>query len=71
MYLLNACYRREFVAVECDNVYLACAVIACAADLLEANGKTVIIRLQQETQIPLKDIEGLSLIITGLILSAQ
>jgi hypothetical protein len=57
--------------VECDNVYLACAVIACAADLSEANSKTVITKLHQEAGIALKDLESLSSIITELILSAQ
>jgi hypothetical protein len=57
--------------VECDNVYLACAVIACAADLSEANSKTVITKLHQKAGIPLKDLESLSSIITELILTAE
>jgi hypothetical protein len=52
-------------------VYLACAVIACAAYLSEADCKNVTIKLQQGTGIPLKDLEGLSSIITELILSEE
>jgi hypothetical protein len=52
-------------------VYLASAVIACAADLSEANSKTVVIKLHQETGILLNDLKGLSSIITELILSDQ
>jgi hypothetical protein len=51
-------------------VYLACAVIACAADLSEANSKTVITKLHQEAGIPLEDLQSLSSIITELILNA-
>ena len=57
--------------MECDSVYLACAVIACAAHLSEADCKNVTIKLQQGTGIPLKDLEGLSSIITELILSEE
>jgi hypothetical protein len=52
-------------------VYLACAVIASAADLSEANSKTVITKLHQEAGIPLKDLESLSCIIIELILTEQ
>ncbi|XP_021937084.1 cyclin N-terminal domain-containing protein 1-like isoform X2 [Zootermopsis nevadensis] len=61
--------RQEFLAVECDNIYLACAVIVCAADISEANSKNVIIKLHQRTGIPLNDLQGLSSIITELIVS--
>jgi len=57
--------------VECDSVYLACAVIACAAYLSEANRNDITVKLQQETGIPLKDLECLSSIITELILSEE
>lgn len=55
--------------MECDNIYLACAVIVCAADISEANSKNVIIKLHQRTGIPLNDLQGLSSIITELIVS--
>lgn len=55
--------------MECDNIYLAGAVIACAAYLSEADCQNVTVKLQQETGIPLKDLECLSSIITELILS--
>lgn len=51
-------------------MYLACAVIACAADLTEVNNKTVITKLHQDAGIPLEDLESLSSIITEIILNA-
>jgi hypothetical protein len=57
--------------VECDTVYLACAVIACAAYLSEANCNNVTVKLQQATGLPLKDLECLTSIITELILSEE
>ena len=57
--------------MECDSVYLACAVIACAAYVSEADCNNVTIKLQQETGIPLKDLECLSSIITELTLSEE
>ena len=57
--------------MECDNVYLACAVIACAAYLSEAKCNDITVKLQQGTGIPLRDLECLSSIITELILSEE
>ncbi|PSN40472.1 hypothetical protein C0J52_11609 [Blattella germanica] len=61
--------RLNFFAVECDNIFLACAVVACAANILEGNLATIMHTLQQESQLPLQDIEELSTIIKEIIFS--
>ncbi|XP_069690314.1 cyclin N-terminal domain-containing protein 1-like [Periplaneta americana] len=60
--------RESFLAVECDKLFLACAVVACAAEISEPNNGAIIQRLSQETGCLLQDIEGLSSIISEIIL---
>ncbi|XP_067005020.2 cyclin N-terminal domain-containing protein 1 isoform X2 [Anabrus simplex] len=55
--------RMQFLGVECDRIYLASAIVLCAADLYQENFCWVLQRLEALTDIPLQDIEGFAAII--------
>ncbi|KAJ9580184.1 hypothetical protein L9F63_004127 [Diploptera punctata] len=60
--------RYEYLAVECDGIFLMCAVIASAGQLLQLETATIAFKLHQETQLPASDIHDFSVIITETIL---
>ncbi|XP_046396069.1 cyclin N-terminal domain-containing protein 1-like isoform X2 [Ischnura elegans] len=67
--------RLKFLGVECDNLYLAAAVIACAAVMLYEHqndlAEGVLTYVSSRTGIPKKDIAGLASILRRLSLEAS
>nr|CAD7396496.1 unnamed protein product [Timema poppensis] len=61
--------KKQFLEVECNYVYLSAAIISCAAHILNWHDSQFTSVLQELTQVPARDIDGLTTIINKVILS--